>query len=289
MPKGRRLIAAALLGLLLACYTLARALEIIPTAVPGKAVVAVDVLSAMAFALVDGGRHYRWSGILVFTLLCALIGNATENLSVATGFPFGHYQFLELMGPKLFNVPVLLGLAYVGMAYVSWTVARIIVGNRSASISRSQILTLPLVASFIMVAWDLAQDPVWGTILGAWKWRDGGPWFGVPVSNYFGWYLNVFLIYLAFATCLRRLLPTTPGEHRPTLWPPVIFYAICATGNVLQVFARSAPEVEYDATGKLWRTADILAASALVSIFAMGGFAAIAAVRLIECRAPVKG
>jgi len=41
-----------------------------------------------------------------------------SNLGVRTGFPFGHYSFTNLMGPKLFAVPILLGLAYVGMAYM---------------------------------------------------------------------------------------------------------------------------------------------------------------------------
>ena len=52
-----------------------------------------------------------------------------ENLSIATGFPFGHYEFLALMGPKLFRVPILLGLAYIGMAYVSWILGCLIAGE----------------------------------------------------------------------------------------------------------------------------------------------------------------
>jgi putative membrane protein len=289
MAEARRFTASLAVGVILALYALARVLELVATPVPRTAVVALDVLAALAFALVDGARHYRVRGVLVFAGICALIGETSENLSVATGFPFGRYGFLELMGPKLFQVPILLGLAYIGMAYVSWMVARIILADHSAPISWFRVLILPLVAAFIMVPWDLAQDPVWGTILRAWKWYDGGPWFGVPVSNYFGWYLTVFLIYLAFAMYLRRWPPSSPEVHRSTWWPPVIFYALCASGNVLQMFARSAPEVVQDSTGRLWRSGDIMAASALVSVFVMGAFAVIAAVRLIEGRASARG
>jgi len=101
-------------------------------------------------------------------------------------------------------VPVLLGLAYIGMAYVSWTLAVLIVGDLNAPAAGIRVLTLPVVASFVMVAWDLAQDPIWATALHGWVWRDGGPWFGVPISNYLGWYGNVFTIYLLFAFYLRR-------------------------------------------------------------------------------------
>ena len=146
--------------------------------------------------------------------------------------------------------------------------------------ARPETLAVPLIASFIMVAWDLAQDPVWGTVLHGWRWRDGGPWFGVPVSNYCGWYLTVFLIYLLFALYLRRGQVFPQPVNRRAWVSPLLFYALCATGNVLQIFARpDSPSVQ-DPTGKLWRTADILAASALVSIFVMGAFVAFAAIRL---------
>jgi uncharacterized membrane protein len=49
-----------------------------------------------------------------------------ESLSLRAGFPFGHYRFTNLMGPKLFDLPILLALAYVGMGYLSWILALVI-------------------------------------------------------------------------------------------------------------------------------------------------------------------
>jgi putative membrane protein len=234
----------------------------------------------MAFAIVDGARHYRLRGILAFTAICFVVGNLVENIGVITGFPFGRYYFVELMGPKLFHVPVLLGLAYIGMAYVSWTLARLIVGNPYAPVSGLRVAGLPLVASFVMVAWDLAQDPVWATVLHGWVWRDGGPWFGVPISNYLGWYGTVFTIYLLFALYLRRrpnlLVAAPPASPRPALF----FYLLCAAGNAIQTIPHAVPAVVEDPTGKQWLVADITGASALVSVLVMGAFAAIAWVRL---------
>jgi len=271
--------AAPALALILAAYAFARTLEVLPTSIPRICIVALDVLSAMAFALVDGARRYRLRGILVFAAICIVVGNIIENLGVATGFPFGHYYFAELMGPKLFHVPILLGLAYIGMAYVSWTLGRLIVGNSAG------VLATPSVAAFIMVAWDLAQDPVWATILHGWVWRDGGPWFGVPVSNYLGWYLNVFLIYLCFALYLRRRppqpIPANPAHGRAA----ILFYALCAVGNVAQAFGHPNPAELTDPSGHQWRGADITAASALVSIFVMGAFAVLAWIRLNQQQA----
>ena len=288
-PSPQPAKAAIALGLILACYICARILEVTPNPVPRTAIVALDVLSAMAFALYDGSRHYRLRGILVFAAICALVGNISENLSVATGFPFGRYYFVELMGPKLFHVPVLLGLAYIGMAYVSWTLARLIVSNRSAQAADTQVIALPLVASFIMVAWDLAQDPVWATVLHGWVWMDGGAWFGVPISNYLGWYGTVFTIYLLFALYLRRLPVDARRADRGRWWPAVLFYTICAAGNVAQIIPRPVPAIVQDPTGKLWHVADITRASALVSIFVMGGFAILAIVGLQKLEKDIAG
>jgi uncharacterized membrane protein len=267
---------ALALALIFAAYIAARTLEIVPTSIPRIAIVALDVVSAMAFALVDGARQFRLRGILVFAVICIVLGNLSENLSVATGFPFGRYYFLDLMGPKLLNVPILLGLAYIGMAYVSWTLGSLIIGSARSAFP----LAVPLAASFIMVAWDLAQDPVWATVLHGWVWLRGGPWFGVPVSNYLGWYLTVFLIYLLFALYLRWR-PAPPCTATPTHGrAAILFYALCAVGNVCQMLRRPDPAVLQDPTGHAWRVADITAASALISIFAMGAFAVLAWIRL---------
>lgn len=113
--QARSKIAALSTAIPIACYVLARVLELLHTPLPNTPIVALDVTSALVFAMVDGTRHYRRSGMLVFAVICLVVGNAIENLGIAAGIPFGRYRFLELMGPKMFNVPILLGLAYVGM------------------------------------------------------------------------------------------------------------------------------------------------------------------------------
>ena len=264
----------------MACYACARVLEIAPTTIPRMAIVSLEVLSAMAFALTDGARRYGLQGILVFAGLCVLVGNVIENIGVATGIPFGRYYFVDLMGPKLFHVPMLLGLAYIGMAYVSWTLASTILNCGPEQRQSSRIFAVPFLAGFIMASWDLAQDPVWATVLHGWVWIDGGPWFGVPISNYVGWYGTVLLIYLFFASYLFRYFSRQPGRNRSSARPALLFYLLCAAGNILQSIPHSAGTVAQDPTGRQWMVADITRASALVSIFVMGSFVAIAWIRM---------
>jgi putative membrane protein len=148
-----------------------------------------------------------------------------ETLGVRTGFPFGHYYFTDLMGPKLGVVPIMLGVAYIEMAYLSWTLACLIVGRKRIPLHRLEIFILPIVASCIMVSWDVSQDPVWSTVLHAWVWEQGGMYFGVPLSNFFGWFLTVLVIYERYAFTYSGGESTSRACLRPIGDRPCCFTA----------------------------------------------------------------
>ena len=277
-----------ILTALMAIYAVSRFLQVSHDGIPFLAVVALHVLPPLLFALIHAGVLHGWRGSIVFLAICGVVGNAVENLGVRTGFPFGHYYFTDVMGPKLFVVPILLGCAYVGMGYLSWTLGRLILGGAGAPLAGARIVVAPLVASFIMVAWDLAGDPVWSTIVRAWVWLDGGAYFGVPVSNFLGWYAAVFRIYQLFALYLRGRAPSS-SRLSPAFWRlAVLFYAVSAAGNLLLLIQTAGPSTVVDATGAQWKVSDITAVSALVSIFVMGAFSLLAWVRLARNEAEPK-
>jgi len=275
--SGRRFALWTIVSL----YALARLLQVFPGPVPRLGVVALHVIAPALFALVHGSFLYGKRGIASFICICLAVGGFFENLSVHTGFPFGHYYFTNVMGPKLGPIPILLALAYVGIGYVSWTVGRMIVGL-DRPLTGWHMVACAAIAAFPMVAWDLSQDSVWATILRAWVWRDGGAYFGVPVSNFLGWYFTVYLIFQLFAIYLRRG-PATPARMPQAYWQlALVFYAICAAGNLLLAIPNGGPLMVADATGALWRVRDIVGVSALVSIFVMGAFVVVAWVRLAD-------
>ena len=94
--------------------------------------------------------------------------------------------------------------AYLGTGYLSWTTAHILSGKFTPKIQGKQIVLLPFLGSFVMVMWDIVMDPILSTVQGEWIWEDGGFYFGVPLTNYFGWFLTVFLIYLVFAIFISQ-------------------------------------------------------------------------------------
>src|ERR1700760_3095769 len=124
--------------------------------IPANLNAPLSALLPMAFAVIHGSRQYGWRGILAFAVICLVVSNAFENVSILTGFPFGHYHYSDNLGPKLFLVPLLIGLAYFGMGYLSWTVALLILDVAPPAADR--IFAVPALASFVMVSWDLTLD-----------------------------------------------------------------------------------------------------------------------------------
>jgi len=220
----------------------------------------------------------------IFAVFCLGFGAVAESISLRTGFPFGHYYFTEVMGPKILQVPFFLALAYLGIGYVSWILALLILGYLDKPITGARVLALPLPASSIMLSWDLSMDPNWSTLDHVWTWQQGGAYFGVPLTNFFGWFLTAYLYYQAFALCCRSKSAFT-GPLSRSYWNAAIYlYGVCAVGNTLILRLPMAPPVVTDASGKQWITADILRSCVLVSLLVMTPFALLAWLRVRELR-----
>jgi uncharacterized membrane protein len=261
---------------MLVVYGMARVSLIYADRLPALLIVMLHVVPPALFALAHGSVLYRVKGIMVFAVLCLGVGTLAESVSLRTGFPFGNYYFTDVMGPKIFQLPVLLALAYLGIGYVAWTLALLILGYIDRPIRGIGVVALPLLASFIMVAWDLSMDPTWSMLDRAWVWKQGGAYFGVPVSNFFGWFLIGYLYYQAFAVyCSANPIwasanPIWAPLSRQRFWlPAILFYAVCALGNTLLLEVPMAPAVVTDAAGEQWLTADILRSCLLVSFLVM--------------------
>jgi len=255
------------LSTLLLLYLIGRILQLFAGRVPNLIIVAFHVIPPALFAAIHGARIYRLRGILVFTGLCLGVATFFESASLRTGFPFGHDRFTDLMGPKISGLPVLLALAWVGMGYLSWVVSLALLGGENKPLSGRRIVLMPLVASFVMTAWDLSMEAVWADVDHGWVWLDGGSYYGVPISNFLGWFLTAYVFYQLFALYIRNR-ETIPS--RTSHWSlAILFYALCALGNLLMIAPSSLGGVFVDATGKRWMIPSILWTSRLVSIFLM--------------------
>jgi len=263
-------------------YLMARLSQLWADRLPPLLIVLLHVLPPAVLAMVHGSVLYGRKGVLIYSICCFGIAGFFESLSLRTGFPFGHYYFTDVMGPKLFGLPFLLVLAYLGIGYCSWVLALLTLGYREQRLSGTRAVALPVFAALLMVAWDLAMDAAWATVDRAWIWQSGGAFYGVPVSNFFGWYLTAYLFFQAFALSGGAKLEAAIPLDRSFWRTPILVYFLCATGNLLLFRLPGVPSTVIDASGKRWITQDIFAACAMNSVLLMVPFAVLAWLRLAK-------
>jgi putative membrane protein len=117
-------------------------------------------------------------------------GFVAEAAGVATGYPFGAYSYTGALAPTLLGVPLVVAGAW--MILIAWV----------------RQLAIPIWAGAIaMTLFDLVIDPLSANTLGYWKWSYPGPYYGVPLSNFAGWFCVSFLIL----AILRTRPPRSPG------------------------------------------------------------------------------
>ena len=285
--RNKTSVANTLLWAFIALYLLMGAARLLHNADLQRLTPFMSVAILMGFALVHGTRRYGWRHFLVFFMLTFVISWSYETSSILTGFPFGHYVYTDKLGPKLWLVPLLIMPAYFSMGYIAWTLGHVLLDRFDDRLAGAEVVLVPVLASFVMVMWDLVIDPASSTITGAWIWRDGGGYFGVPLVNFLGWYLCVFTIYLVFALYLQRsvewtratsLRATNLGE-RPTWALPALMYGAVTLTRLIQPLGDDSVQVtSHD--GHVWWTGDIHTATALVALFTMLFVTVLALVRV---------
>jgi putative membrane protein len=186
------------------------------------------------FAILHCAVFEGWRRTGVFFLISAMVSYAMEEIGVRTGAIYGPYHYSEMLGAKLGHVPILIPLAWFMMIYPSWMVARWVVARgmmRGGAHSLGYITELAVIAAFVMTAWDTVMDPGMAAA-GNWVWEQGGPYFGVPLRNYFGWMLTTFFVYWIAGFAWRGVKRTgtaTPGFEAL----PVVVYAFFALRYVM--------------------------------------------------------
>jgi len=249
---------------------------------PNLANTVLQLATMIAFMLLHGALRYRVEGIAVFAVICLVISNIFENLGVATGFPFGPYHYTDALGPKLFYVPLMIGPAYLSVGYMAWVLATILAGDVRRGAGAFSTFATPFVAAFIMVLWDVSMDPSASTVQKWWIWESGGGFFGVPVSNYLGWFLTVYVFMQLFAIYLRARAPV-PEQPQPKSYfiQAIAMYAIVALGFVLSFLVEDSAPVT-DATGAAWLSGDIYETAVITSLFTMMFVVALAAIKVVQ-------
>lgn len=174
------------------------------------------VFVLLGFYLIAGSFQLGLKRIAAFTILAYFIAFISEYTSTRIGIPYGFYHYTgETHGKELFlsNVPFMDSLSYSFLGYFSYSLALLIVSPVTRKGWKFELPHPPwyskkvlFLATILFVLQDVLIDPV--SLRGS-KWFLGqiyyypekGIYFGVPLSNYLGW----FLVGLAIIYCFQKL------------------------------------------------------------------------------------
>lgn len=143
-------------------------------------------------------------------IISAAGGFLAELLGLHSGLLFGSYHYGDALGPKLLGVPLAIAFA--------WGVLLAFAARLAMPLSR---LAGAAIGALWMVVADLLIDPLASGPLEYWQWPGGGPYFGVPLHNFLGWFIVSFILLM--------LLPRTTRVPRQSMLAAasiIAFYGI---------------------------------------------------------------
>jgi putative membrane protein len=200
----------------------------------------IAIVIALAAACFAHAAASRGAGFAVAMLaVTALPGFAVEVLGMHTGVPFGSYSYGSTLGPDVFGVPLLIGLAWTMLAWPAAITARRLVSGYAARV---------LVGAWALATADLFLDPQL-VAAGQWSWHDRTPHLpgvpSVPLSNYGGW----LLVALVLSVALQALLDRAPDGGPDGLAVALYLWLYAGWVVALAVFLDLAAAAGWGALG----------------------------------------
>ena len=165
-------------------------------------------INVILFAIPAFWASKMWLGrrdaIFLFAVL-GILALTIETSAIVTGFPYGHFGYSDLLGFRLFGyTPWTVALAWTPLVLAAYAVVKRTVHT---------VVVRVILIAVLLVVFDMVIDP--GAVkLGFWRYEAGGPFYGVPVSNFTGWIFSGVLaaVLLEVFTFVRKPLLPAPAQ-----------------------------------------------------------------------------
>lgn len=143
-------------------------------------------------------HHPKTTKSFAIMLVVVLLGFFAEVIGVKTGLLFGHYEYGKALGPKVLEVPLLIGINWLILTYCAAVALHQYIKNRAL---------ITLLGAAIITLFDFFMEPV-AIFTGMWQWDTTN----VPLQNYLMWFILAALFVGLFTT-------TSPKNKNPlALW-----------------------------------------------------------------------
>lgn len=183
---------------------------------------ALHIILGAAAMLAFGGRLIGWRRTLIFFAVSTCLSLSFELFGTGTGWPFGAYSYTQGLGYKIGDrVPYTIPLSWFYMGFASYLIGWAIAEARGP---RSRPVWAIALGVWFLTVWDLVLDPAMAhesLPIKFWIWHQTGPYFGMPVQNFLGWF-GTGLVFIAISRLLWRRDP----EREIPAWYPLAVYVV---------------------------------------------------------------
>lgn len=158
------------------------------------------VLGALA-ALAHAAARIGWRRASMIAAAGTFISLAAELTGTSTGLPFGPYSYTPLLGWRVAGlVPFPIPLSWFYMVYCSLAILGRLLPARDDLRTRLRWAAL---GGLTLTAWDVSMDPAMSFATAHWLWHVKGVFYGMPLLNWFGWWLTGSVVAFAMVSIAR--------------------------------------------------------------------------------------
>ena len=195
----------------------------------------LSTLTGFSFALLHAGQRQGWGRALLLLSLVFVVALTFESVGVATGLVYGPYHYTELLGLKFMGlVPYLIAVAWFMMMYPSFVMADWVIPHSLKAVGR--LLAIAAIGGLIMTSWDVVMDPI--MVAGKnWVWDVKGEYYGIPLQNFWGWWLTVFTTFVLYLIIIRKGPSNAEAKFD---CQALVLYMITGYSNVIVAFTGGA-------------------------------------------------
>ncbi len=112
------------------------------------------------------------------------LGYGIEVIGVQTGWPFGSYYYQEVLGTKVMDTPLLIGINWLILLFCTRAVTDRFFGHYLLVFKAG-------IASLLMVFLDILIEPV-AISYDFWQWEAST----IPLSNYIAWFVIAYILHI---------------------------------------------------------------------------------------------
>lgn len=150
-------------------------------------------------------REYKIFGLL-FSFFVFFSTILVEYLGVQYGLFFGHYFYNPDFGLYIADIPLTIGTAW--LMVIATTHALVKPMALVVKQPFFQWIIYAIVGALAAVIMDLILDPVAANVKQYWVWHGDGLYYGIPFSNFVGWFFIALTLHALLWIGVRYLKRT---------------------------------------------------------------------------------